>query len=126
MRLQGQCYCGSVRFEAGTTTLPSCSLGVGGSLLNPASPSGGFQSNNGIVRFVGTSGSNSITPGLSKFYQLVFNGVGGNWTITANATSTNNTTFTQANTVTLAYTLLRHSLLVKSNIPCQGNSQTLG
>jgi len=93
---------GNVRFEAGTTTLPSGSLGVGGSFLNPASPSGGFQNNNGTVRFIGTSGSNSITPGLSKFYQLVFNGIGGNWTITGNATSTNNTTFTQANTITLA------------------------
>jgi len=91
---------GNVRFEQGTTTLPSGSLGVGASFLDPASPSGGFSNNNGIVRFVGTSGSNSITPGISKFYNLIFNGSGGSWTITQNATSTNNTTFTNANSIT--------------------------
>lgn len=92
------------RIENGTTTMPSGTLSVGGSFLNVNPPSSGFVHNNGIVRFTSTASGNTVLPTGSNFYDLVFSGVGGSWTITGNATSVRNTSFAQANTITLSST----------------------
>jgi len=86
---------GDFTISAGTVTLPVGTTTIGGSF----NASGGvFSHNNGAVVF-NTSGSKTINPGTSSFYDLVFNG-SGSWSFGANATSSRNTIIT-AGSVTL-------------------------
>jgi hypothetical protein len=65
--------------SAGGVTLPSGVLAVGGSFTRPG---GTFTHSSGTVKMTATSGSKSVTPGASSFYNLTFDGLGGGWTIT--------------------------------------------
>ncbi len=71
---------------------------VGGSWSN----AGAFTHSNGDVNFNSTDTGETIDPGASSFYRLVFNGIGGGWTISQNATSTNDMSITNASAFTLS------------------------
>lgn len=81
----------------GSTTLPT-QLAVGGSFENQ----GTFAHNFGTVRFNATATGKSVTASSSSFYNVIFNGTGGGWTITGNATSTNDFSLSVATNFTLA------------------------
>ena len=89
----------TMTFQAGTTTLPSATLSVGGSWTNTG---GVVTANGGTVSFISTSVGNTIAPGSSSFSGILFNSSSGGWTITGNATSSNNTTVTAASSITFA------------------------
>jgi hypothetical protein len=89
---------GSVRFENGSVTLPSGTLGVGGSWTVTA---GSYAHNSGLVRFNATATGNTIDPGTSNFYDLDFNSATGGWTILTNATSSRAASITSASAFTL-------------------------
>ncbi|MCK9352242.1 MAG: DUF2341 domain-containing protein, partial [Candidatus Pacebacteria bacterium] len=75
---------------SGTVTLPSNSLAVGGSYLNNG---GAFDNSSATLRMTSTSAGKSVKGGGSDFYNLIFNGTGGSWTMTdTNATTTNDLT----------------------------------
>jgi hypothetical protein len=78
---------------AGTTTMPTGTFATNGSLVNLG---GGFTANNGTIKFVATTTGKTISPGSSNFYNVLFDGAAGGWTLTQNATSTNNFTLTNA------------------------------
>ncbi len=60
-----------------------------------------FLAQNGTVTFTATTTGRTITPGNSSFYNLTFNGTGGNWAFSGGvATTTNDFTITNG-TVTL-------------------------
>jgi len=67
-------------------TVTNHALNVKGSWSN----SGTFQARNGTVTFNGTSAGKTIDPGLSPFYNLTFNGSGGEWTLSTNNLDVNN------------------------------------
>jgi hypothetical protein len=72
-------------------------LEVKGSFTNNNS----FLAQNGTVTFTATGAGNTITAGSSSFYNLTFNGVGGNWSF-VNSTLTIGNNFTIATgTVTM-------------------------
>lgn len=89
---------GTVRFENGTTTLPSGSFAITGSLL---ATGGTFAHNNGLVYFNATTTGKTVTPGASPFYDALFGSASGGWTITGNATSTRHLTLSTASTFTV-------------------------
>jgi lipopolysaccharide export system protein LptA len=68
----------------GSTTLPSATLAIGGSLGN----TGTMNANGGTVIFNATTTNKTINPGNSLFKNVIFNGSAGGWTISANATTT--------------------------------------
>ncbi len=76
----------NLTFSAGTTTLPSGTLAVGGTFDN----SGGvFLHNSGVVKFTSTATGKNIRALTSAFANLEFDGVGGGWSfLDTNATAT--------------------------------------
>jgi len=77
---------------SGTTTLPTTSLAVGGSFQNNG---GAFNHSNAVLRMTSTVSGKFVKAGGSDFYNLIFNGSGGAWTMTdASATTTNDLTIT--------------------------------
>lgn len=89
----------TVRFENGTTTLPSGTFSVGGSWTNIGAP---VTAGSGTVSFVATSTGRTIAAATSSFATVVFNGVGGGWTISQNATSSSALSITNANSFTVS------------------------
>lgn len=89
----------AVRFENGTTTLPTNIFSVGGSWTTT---SGAFTAGSGTVKFIATSTGRTITPGTSTFANVIFDGVGGGWTVSGNATSTAALTITNATVFTVS------------------------
>ncbi len=62
--------------------------------------SNSFVAQSGTVTFTATTSGKTITPGSSNFYNVVFNGGGGNWSIVGPVTAGNDFTITTG-TVTL-------------------------
>ncbi|HUO50727.1 MAG TPA: hypothetical protein VMU25_04165, partial [Candidatus Paceibacterota bacterium] len=60
-----------------------------------------FNAGTGTVVFAATTTGNTIAPGGSSFYNLSFNGAGGNWAFSASAISVTNDFTISAGTVTL-------------------------
>jgi hypothetical protein len=89
----------NVRFENGTTTLPTGTFSIGGSWTNIGTP---VSAGSGTVSFVATSTGRTITAATSSFATVNFNGVGGGWTISQNATSTSALSITNANSFTVS------------------------
>jgi hypothetical protein len=61
-----------------------------------------FTARNGTVTFSATDTGHTITPGSSSFYNLTFNGSGGNWAFSGGTVSANNDFTITNGTVTLA------------------------
>jgi nitrate/TMAO reductase-like tetraheme cytochrome c subunit len=81
----------------GSVTLPTGTFSVGGSFANNG---GTFSNSNGVVKLTATAGGKTVKGGGSDFYNLLFNGTGGGWTMSdTNATTTNDFTI-EAGTVT--------------------------
>lgn len=94
---------GNLVVNAGTATLPTGTLALGGSLTNL----GTLVHSSGTVLFNSTDGGETISLSTSTLYNMTFNAVGGGWTLSSNATATNAFTltagtFTLANSKTLA------------------------
>jgi hypothetical protein len=86
-------------------------ISCGGSWLN----SGTFTAQNGTVTFDATTTGKTITAGGSDFYQLEFNGSGGQWTLQDAATATATTTLTLGTLVQAAnYNLTLASFTLES------------
>lgn len=83
--------------NAGTTTLPTGTFTLGGSLTN----SGSLTHGSGTVLFNSSDVGETISLGASPLYNMTFNNAGGGWTISANATATNAFTLTALNSFTL-------------------------
>lgn len=81
---------GNLIVNAGTTTLPTGTLTLGGSL----SVSGSLGHSNGTVLFNSTDIGETISLGVSSLYNMTFSSVGGGWTMSENATATNALTLT--------------------------------
>jgi len=89
---------GSLHIGTGATFTAGATTTVGGSWI--ASSTATFTHNNYNVVFTASSTDKEIRPvGSSNFYNIIFDGSGGEWTFTADATTTNNFTIT-AGTVT--------------------------
>jgi hypothetical protein len=88
---------GTLSINAGTTTLPSGTLTLGGSLSNSAV----FMHSSGTVLFNSTDTGETISLGSSSLFNATFNSASGGWTINSNATTTNNFILTAANSFTL-------------------------
>ena len=88
---------GDVVIESGTAVFPTGIFSIGGSFDNDDE----FSANGGTVRFNSTTGAETIAPGLSPFYNLTFDNLGGDWTITEHATATNSINLTTADTLTV-------------------------
>lgn len=89
---------GSLAVSAGTVTLPSNTLTLGGSFTNAATVS----HNNGTVLFNSSDTGETISLGNSTLYNMTFAGVTGGWTIQTHATTTNNFTLSNLTSFTLA------------------------
>lgn len=83
---------------AGSVTLPSSTLTVGGSLTNGAT----LTHNSGTVLFNATTTGKTIDTGNSSLYNMTFNSSAGGWTVSQSATTTNNATITSASAFTVA------------------------
>jgi Domain of unknown function (DUF2341) len=86
---------GNVLISSGTVVAPSTMFTIGGSY---DASTGAFIHSSGTVKFNASATGRTISAGLSSFYNLIFNGVNGGWTIASNATSTNSLSITNANT----------------------------
>ena len=82
---------GSVIFATGTLSLGGSFDGSGGT----------FAHSSGTILFNSGDTGESIDPGTSDFYNLVFGNGSGGWTIGANATTTNNFTLSTASSFTM-------------------------
>ena len=81
---------------AGTVTLGTATTSVGGSFDNTG---GSFVHNNGLVYLATTTAGHTIEAGGSSFYDLTFEGSGGEWTwADTNATTSNDFTVLSAST----------------------------
>ncbi len=60
-----------------------------------------FTAQNGTVTFVATTTGKTITPGTSSFYNLTFNGAGGNWAFAGGTVTVGNNFTVATGTVTL-------------------------
>ena len=89
----------NVTITSGTVTAPSSTFAIGGSY---DASTGTFTHNSGTVKFVATATGKTVTPGQNNFFNLIFDGVSGGWTISANATSTASTTIANASSFTLS------------------------
>jgi hypothetical protein len=77
-----------VLISRGSVTLPSSLFVIGGSFIT-ATTSGGFSAGTNTVKFTAASAGKSIQVATSTFYNLSFDGVGGEWTfLDARATTT--------------------------------------
>jgi len=88
---------GDVVIESGTAVFPTGNFAIGGSFTN----NNQFDSNGGTVVFNSTSSSETIASGISTFYDLTFDDLGGEWTIIENATATNDIQLLSANTLVI-------------------------
>lgn len=61
---------------------------------------GTFANNGGTMLFNSSDTGEFVDPGASDFYNLIFAGAGGGWTITGDATTTNNFSLTLGNSFT--------------------------
>jgi hypothetical protein len=77
---------GDLSIDTDTLYAPTNTLAIGGSY---DATLGTFVSGTGTVLFNASSLGHTVTPGSNTFYNVVFSGVGGGWTV-ASATSTNN------------------------------------
>ncbi len=84
---------GSLTINGGSLTLATGTLAIAGSFTVP---SGSFNNATGTILFNSTDTGETINPGTSPFYNVVFANASGGWTIAANATTTNNFTLTTA------------------------------
>ncbi len=55
-----------------------------------------LNKSNGSVNFNSTDTAETVNPGISSFYDVSFNGVGGGWTLSQDATTTRHFTLTNA------------------------------
>lgn len=94
---------GDLIVDAGTLTLPSGTLTIGGSLLNSST----IDANGGQITFDSADTGETINLGASSVYDVAFAGATGGWTIINHATATNDVSLTNANDWTLntGYTL---------------------
>ena len=69
---------GDLTLSSGTLTAPSGTFTVGGSWTKTG---GTFTLGTGTVTFDATSTGKTITSGSGSFYNLTFNGTGGEWTL---------------------------------------------
>jgi hypothetical protein len=83
---------------AGTTTLPTGTLAIGGSFNNSG---GAFIANGGTIQFTATASGKNIRTGTSAFWNTNFTGVGGGWTYLDTNSTTSATTTITAGTLTL-------------------------
>ncbi|MBP9668907.1 MAG: DUF2341 domain-containing protein [Candidatus Pacebacteria bacterium] len=60
-----------------------------------------FVAQSGTVTFTATDTGNTITPGTSSFYNMTFNGVGGNWAFTGSTLTAGNNFTIATGTVTM-------------------------
>lgn len=86
-----------LRILQGSVTLATGTLSIGGSFT---ATGGTFDNATGTILFNSSDAGETINPGTSDFYNVVFNNAGGGWTIAANATTTNNFTLTAASAFT--------------------------
>ena len=89
---------GTVRFLAGTSTLPTGVFTVGGSFETTG---GTWNSNGGTVLFNSTATGRTVSTGQNTFAHVTFNSATGGWTIQTNATSTGNWSITNASSFTV-------------------------
>lgn len=89
---------GSLTLNSGALGLASGTMSVGGSFL---ASGGTFNSATGTILFNSTDTGETINPGNSAFYNVVFGSGTGGWTITNNATTTNIFSLTTASNFTL-------------------------
>jgi hypothetical protein len=83
-----------VTLSSGTLTAPSGTFNVSGNWSNSG---GTYAHNNSIVTFNSTSTGKTIAgnlTGSNKFFDIVFNGVGGGWTFSNNAEAADDFTIT--------------------------------
>lgn len=103
---------------AGAVTLPSSTFVVGGSFLN----SGTFTSGSNTVKFTAAASGKSIQAGGSNFYNVTFDGSGGEWTfLDTNATLTNSFTLTNGSTTLPAGILTVGGSFVNAGTFTHGN-----
>lgn len=81
---------GDLIVQQGSLTMPSSVFTVGGSYSNNAVVNAG----SGTLTFDATTAGKTVNFGNSTLYNVNFNGVGGEWTLTAPATTTNDLSLT--------------------------------
>jgi hypothetical protein len=84
----------NMTLSSGTLTAPSGTFNVSGNWSNSG---GTYAHNNSIVTFNSTSTGKTIAgnlTGSNKFFDIVFNGVGGGWTFSNNAEAADDFTIT--------------------------------
>jgi hypothetical protein len=98
---------GNLTISNGTVTAPSTTLQIAGNYSN----NGTFTHNGGTVQMNGTVAGLTLSGNMtlatsSRFNNLTFNGLGGSWTINANADAVNNFTVTTGTVTTPASHML--------------------
>lgn len=88
---------GNLLITQGTLTMPTGVFYIGGSYDNNATVVAGT----GTVTFDSDAGSETIDLGSSSLYNVIFDSIGGDWTIVTSATSTNNLTIATSSAWTL-------------------------
>lgn len=88
---------GSLSINAGTTTMPTGTFTLGGSLTNAAA----MVHSSGTVLFNSTDQGETISMGASIFYNATMQSTTGGWTVLSNATATNAFTISSAASFTL-------------------------
>jgi hypothetical protein len=83
---------------AGTTTLPSGTLAVGGSFNNTG---GVFSHNSGVLRLTSTASGKTMRANGSSWNDVIFAGSGGAWTMSDTNATTTGTITVSAGTPTL-------------------------
>ncbi len=67
----------NVRVTAGSVSAPSGVFAIGGSFTNSST----FTHNSGTLRFFSSSQGRSVNPGSSSINNIIFDGVGGGWSL---------------------------------------------
>ena len=83
----------SLSVDAGALEMASGTLSIGGSF---DASGGSFDHASGTILFNSSDTGETVNPGGSNFYNVVFGSGTGGWTVTANATTTNNFTLSAA------------------------------
>jgi hypothetical protein len=91
-------FLGDLDLQTGEFTAASNTLSIGGSL---DVESGVFNTGTGTIQFIASTGGHEVRLGSNEFYNAVFSGPSGGWTLYG-ATTTNNFSLTSANSFTLA------------------------
>ncbi len=84
---------GDLIVASGTVAISTSTLTIGGSL---DANNGAMNTASGTILFNSSDAGETIDPGDSDLYNVVFANAAGGWTISANATTTNNFTLTTA------------------------------